>query len=252
MAVCVSDPQPAFEDEVAKRSPKIVVPRLPVPFSRQIQVRVCMAGLLVCGMATASGQELSESSRQGNPGPVLTIRVCDWAGLRAEIFEEFKQHAVRALATAKIESVWIYCRVGERSSMPERCRKPLENAELALWIRQEPPKCTGGTVGFSMIGPDGAGTYAQVYYSTVHRLAKRNGTSTARLLAMAAVHEIGHLLTGPGHHVYGVMRPSWDDSDVQMLAEPSRAILWHPAFKKKLQAGLASRIHRSLALSKRR
>ena len=61
------------------------------------------------------------------------------------------------------------------------------------------------------------GSVADVYYKAFQVFADRNGTGLDGLLGYVIVHEIGHLLLGPGHGPGGIMHSPWKRSEVAAL-----------------------------------
>lgn len=68
----------------------------------------------------------------------------------------------------------------------------------------------GHGLGSSVAGAEG-GVYGLIYYPSIERMAKTIDMPVSIILALATVHEIGHLLLGSqAHWPAGIMRPQWD------------------------------------------
>jgi hypothetical protein len=77
-----------------------------------------------------------------------------------------------------------------------------------------------GAFGFALPSMhDRPGRYAYVYRDRVEQAVRRSGrVSLVTLLAHVIVHEIAHVLLGPGmHYDRGIMQPRWQPSHLREM-----------------------------------
>jgi hypothetical protein len=103
------------------------------------------------------------------------------------------------------------------------CPCPEQPGARTLWLQllpEKPPNTSGDSLGFAVVYPtaDGRRGYAAIFYRQVLDTAASENGDPAVLLGAALVHEIGHLLLGPGHSPRGVMKPRFRRTDLQQAA----------------------------------
>lgn len=76
-------------------------------------------------------------------------------------------------------------------------------------------------LGFAIPCPESkVGCLAYISYSLIEELASNVDVFKSDILGAAMEHEIGHILLGAGHSLRGVMKPHWNERDLQEIA-------WH-------------------------
>lgn len=75
------------------------------------------------------------------------------------------------------------------------------------------------TMGAAWVSPDGEGYLADVYYPQVEALSHRSQANESALLGYTIVHELGHLLLGPGHSPSGLMSAAWGQKETLAISE---------------------------------
>lgn len=179
------------------------------------------------------------------PAATLLVRVYDEVGLGASEFEQFRNVAARLLKTAGIASIWVHCRAADGASNPAGCREFLRGHELVVRLSPRAPRGSSLAMGVSLSTATGTGAYATLYHSSVKGLAEGYRASYIDILALAAVHEIGHLLGGPAHYPWGIMQTNWTDRQVSEFLRGG--MLFSQPHARRLRANLARRSGQILA-----
>jgi hypothetical protein len=86
------------------------------------------------------------------------------------------------------------------------------------------------------------GYIADVYYRAVRVLSDTTQTSMGSLIGYTIAHEIGHLLLGPGHRAYGIMRAKWGQDELRAISQ--RFLGFDKADQIKLREGLRQNLSR--------
>jgi hypothetical protein len=179
------------------------------------------AGLLATPLVCA-GQK-AESA-------VLTVRVYNYAGTEKWILAGAQRQAANILRRAGATTNWIGCAVSATQHGGEPgCAKPLSGPEVVLKLlshtmgRKTNQPAT--TFGFAVpTSPVGLGSVS-IFVQRVEQLALSGpfsvGYDAARALVLGhvIVHEIGHLLLGPGSHSRaGIMSCPWSQAEIRQIA----------------------------------
>jgi len=94
-------------------------------------------------------------------------------------------------------------------------------------------------LGYSVAGPEG-GAYGTIFHPTVVRSAHIAQLPVPKLLALATLHEIGHLLLGSkAHWPRGIMSPFWEQGRIDEMM--TRGPLFNTVQSKLLRARVATR-----------
>lgn len=199
---------------------------------KQVVAVVAWAGFL----ATDTGTAAPERTR-------LIIEIRNVASVPPKTVAGAQRVAGRILRRAGIEARWLECTAG--SDAP--CSLPgVDRAGLALSILPHVPanlpKTTMGVAFTSTATP----VEAYVFYPRVMAVADANRiTSATELLAIAAVHELGHLLLGKGEHsAAGLMKARWSRSELQM------AVVGRLQFSSEQSARMRSEVARRAGTSR--
>lgn len=185
----------------------------------------------------------------------LTIRLYDYTGLSAEETIRASRVTEVALAHAKIQVRWMYCR--GTLALPEPSPCPVELTDGAIVLRLVSPKASAGTssqaeLGHAFVGAHG-GQLASVFVPSARALAAVWGTAFDLVLGYAMAHEAVHCLIGPEHTPAGLMRSRWDDDDAREMAqlrlglsrqEIRRAAARLQALQSRSRIGMVQRVDR--------
>jgi hypothetical protein len=150
----------------------------------------------------------------------ITIHVYDYSALPAHQMIEAKRTATTILSQAGITSHWKDCAVpGIKTAGPSCGSGTYDFTHFVVGILPEPMsvRISSSPLQFGkaiMHRAGGLPTHAYVFADRVMNLSKATSTPTA-FLGVIIAHELGHLLLGAdSHFTAGIMRASWNPSDV--------------------------------------
>jgi hypothetical protein len=199
-------------------------------------------GLVLTGFAAIGilpGHDQTVAATLATREPILYVHLFDEVNLPADARTIFIAEAEGGLRTAGVRSIWLDCPVGPSLDTPGGCVAELTGATVS--IRILPRKMIGRdlALGYSLAGPTG-GTYSAICYPAVERAARIAQMAVPKLLALATLHEIGHLLLGSNAHwPWGIMNPFWEAGRIDEIMK--RGPLFTKAQSKLLRARIASR-----------
>jgi hypothetical protein len=175
--------------------------------------------LLVAGIASAA-----ELTAQEPPRQIVRVRIRDYVGLSRPTLVQAEWTASYVLRQAGVLLEWAECRI-HQSDPPKdpTCELPVTLMDLQLQIiNAAMAKRTGKTgqcLGYAVV----TGSFDSIASVFAHRaleLEKRNFADRAAILGAIMAHEIGHLLLGRSRHSgSGIMRASWGDEDLKLIAK---------------------------------
>src|SRR5262249_6954529 len=150
---------------------------------------------------------------RSTPTVRLTLRVYNYAALDSDTLSRSEKVAAGILEDAGIETAWIDCPLSkeqEESPAYSACRSRMGRTDLVLKILPRRMAAKSRHRAESLgCGEACAETEAacelSVFYSRIDELATK-GYRADRILGYVIVHEMVHLLLGPGHWSDGIMR----------------------------------------------
>lgn len=173
------------------------------------------------------------------PEPALRIRFCDEVGLPETEFSKFRDEVAAALSKANVEANWVYCSVKNPAGNPAGCREALKPEEIVVRLLAKANKDRDQALGVSMAMKNGTGVHSSLHFAQIVSLAERARVEPIRVLALIALHEMGHLLMGPNHYPVGIMQSHWNE---RQLDETLRGDLFFTQPQAaKLQSSLVAR-----------
>jgi hypothetical protein len=183
--------------------------------------------------------------------PRLTVRIYNYAHLDHALLTDAQVVATAIFKGAGVETAWVDCPLSSADfEKHPACRQKIRTTDVVLRVMPASMAAKVPTsddpLGFAQRCPDDErGCVANVFYAKVDELSSWGGTGSARILAHAMAHEIGHLLLGEGaHSPSGLMRGVWSPDDLKFM---SRSYLFFtPRQADQLQASLARRAHLEL------
>jgi hypothetical protein len=148
---------------------------------------------------------------------VITMRVRDTAGVPDDVLTKAQGDVTRIYREAGVETVWLTPDLLAAESNAAR-RAALTVAILSMEQTERIDSATTSyRLGFTARSGAGDGRVAYVMYDRVEMLTGGNGLDSARVLAIAIAHEIGHLLLPFNTHSQtGVMRADWTKADLHL------------------------------------
>jgi len=173
--------------------------------------------------------------------PTIRVLLFDEVNLDAQSREAFRTKAMEILNRAGVASTWLDCPPRTSPETPDRCAEEFNESDFV--IRILPRLMIGNDLALgSSVAGQGGGVYGLIYYPNVERTARLVEVSTPMMLALATVHEIGHLILGSqAHWPAGIMHPRWDQKAVAEMVQMNRF------FNKSQSRQLQQRLLRRLA-----
>jgi hypothetical protein len=190
------------------------------------------AVLLVTGSIATAGSAV--------PGRTVTIGVSNYAKVSSRALAKAKNEARAVLQEAGIETMWVDCPLAGRRVDPGPCEA---STDFFLTILASAmtgfPASERDALGFALPCHGlGAGCMAYVFYARIEALAAYGDATPSVILGYAMAHEIGHLLLGPGHSPFGIMRAEWNRGDLQLASRQQLGFV--PAQAKSLRAAVST------------
>ncbi len=160
--------------------------------------------LLVFGLVTAADADQSHESQP----LTLTILITNDAHLPEWLLMRAERETERIFLKAGINLRWVRHEFGT---------PPLRVAILPRAVIY-PGVVFPETMAFTLRQPPEIGGNAYVFLDRVERRGRLADVSLGLLLGAVIAHEIGHMLI-PGPHAHaGLMRASWNDTDMRLIA----------------------------------
>ena len=169
----------------------------------------------------------------------MNVSVCNLGHLPESFIAQAESEADTAFRGMDVEVVWAKCQDEVATDEVDR------GMRFVIRLRNDRPPKTAGlasldAMGRSYVSAPNAGYLADIYYKAVEELAQRYGIDEDGLFGSVIVHELGHLLLGPGHSPHGIMHAPWNTADA--IAVKQRGL--------KFTASQQTRIHRNLQARK--
>jgi hypothetical protein len=169
--------------------------------------------LMCAGILVAEGLGTVEAS----DGPLIRVRIYDYANVALDTLPEAQRIAARFYAAIGVVVDWA-------PTFRPRARKGSEGEHGRLQdftinilsrdmvARTQWPK---DVIGTAVVAPEGGGRIAYVLYDRLEQAAVSAGWPLKELLAVVIAHELGHLLLPRGIRSDGLMRPTWDVTELR-------------------------------------
>jgi len=146
----------------------------------------------------------------------MNVSVCNMGRIGDSLIAQAETEAANAFRAVGIEVVWAKCgdEVGAQASDSE--------SRFVIRLRSDRPPEAWGPVSLDAMGrayvlAPGEGRIADVFFKAVREYSDQNSVDLRGLLGYVIVHEIGHLLLGPGHSSRGIMHSPWRGPDRMAL-----------------------------------
>ena len=194
----------------------------------RFSVLIILAGLLP--MANARRVKENQS---------VLVSVVDDAGVHDATVLVAEKMASQIYEHAGLLVVWKNC-ASEPGPRRQGCIETVDSGHLVLHIVHNTQTLGADVYGVAFLGEDGSGSYCDVFYDRIAALYHRGRTNEAKILAVVAAHELGHLLLGShAHSQIGIMRPQLQAKDF-WTPEP-----WGTAFTRLQAQKISDRLMRT-------
>lgn len=163
-----------------------------------------LSAMLISALATAGAQQPQ----------IITIRLFNRSKIASAVVLTGEKKSEDLLRRAGIRVLWLNC------PGTEKCSDPPNQRSLIVTILKEGSAIRGGDVlGLALEDASGSGTYCYIFEDRLNAVAGQTHLPTARLLAYAMAHELGHLLKGGHSHSHaGIMSAVWLTPQLQDIA----------------------------------
>jgi hypothetical protein len=190
----------------------------------RVRSAVCVArfaaisvGFLVCTFG------LPAPGESADPSSMITLRVANYARVPDGVLAAAERKAGGVLHEAGIDAKWLECPLAGAQVDPEPHPGPadffLTVIRKVMRERRSEQEALGFALGFALPCSQGkTGCMAYIFYWRIETLAANGDAGLSDILGHAMVHEIGHLLLGPGHSRVGIMRAEWTREDLASAA----------------------------------
>jgi hypothetical protein len=160
----------------------------------------------------------------------INVSICNLGALKESVVRQAKAETQAVFQSSQIRVEW------------SDCGQVTGSHSFIVRLRADKPSQTAGpssldAMGRAFLGEDGSGYLADAYFQSVRELSNLHGANAAVFLGVVIAHELGHLLLGPGHTPYGVMRSSWGSRELTALMQ--RYLTFNRDQRAKMQRRLA-------------
>ena len=185
--------------------------------SRRFEICAALTFLTIASLGLGQTSPTASPSR-----PQLTISVYDYARVPTELLAAAEGDARRIFRQVGIETVWVNCLPKPEEVDLKSCSL-VDATHLTMKIlpRAIIAQVRGRSevLGDALVGENGVGFFAYVFYESVQGIAERYRLGHA-LLGDVIAHEIGHLLLGSkSHAVSGIMSAHWRGDELRRISE---------------------------------
>jgi hypothetical protein len=150
-------------------------------------------------------------------GERMDVTVCNVDHIPDTAIEHAENQAVYVFRAADVEIHWMSCGV-ELPTPDARMRPGFIVRVLAGGPFAKADPVSLDPIGRAFMNASGFGFLADAYYGAIRDVKSLYpGVASDQLLGYTIVHELGHLLIGPGHRPNGIMRAAWSREEFEKL-----------------------------------
>ena len=180
--------------------------------SRFPKTLVLIAACFLVHANNIHGQSAGAPSFLAAKKASMTVRVHNHAGLSRKDLNFAEAVATRVFRERGVQMPWYDCGPSIHADNDPGCRESLNSNTFDLRIcRNCPPSLMA--LGRE-VGGYANGQMATVCSRWTEELEQTRYVSSTEVLGRVIVHELGHLVLGPGHSPVGVMKADWTAGDV--------------------------------------
>jgi len=151
-------------------------------------------------------------------GERMDVTVCNVGHIPDTAIEYAENQAAYVFRAADVEIHWMSCGV-ELPTPDARIRPGFIVRVLAGGPFAKADPVSLDPIGRAFMNAGGFGFQADAYYGAIRDVKSLYpGVGSDQLLGYTIVHELGHLLIGPGHRPNGIMRAAWSRKEVVALS----------------------------------
>jgi hypothetical protein len=154
----------------------------------------------------------------------VRVRLYDYAHVSRATLARAKANAADILQRAGVRVEWAECRLrADESAKDAACGLPVTASDLQMRILDSEMakrvRTSRHDLGYALLADD-LDTIAAVFFHRAVDLERGNLATRSAILGAMMAHEIGHLLLGVNHHSdTGVLRASWGDRELKVIAQ---------------------------------
>jgi len=140
----------------------------------------------------------------------LEVVICNTDHVPESVLASAELNAGEIFRDIGVDVLWSSCTRWNASPSAERL--------FILRIRSHTkPASRSGVLGMTYFSSGAPPVYADVYFDNVENLVSAYDVGPAQVAGYAIAHELGHLLLGPTHTGYGVMKAVWSGRDLRIM-----------------------------------
>jgi hypothetical protein len=158
-----------------------------------------------------------------DPQVIVRVRLYDYAHVSRPTLANAKANASDILHRAGVQIDWAECRLrADEASRDAACGLPVTASDLQMRILDagmaKRVRASRHDLGYALLADD-FDSIAAVFFHRAVDLERGNLVTRSAILGAMMAHEIGHLRLGENHHSdVGVLRASWGDQDLKIIA----------------------------------
>jgi hypothetical protein len=171
-----------------------------------------------CGLLMMVGAGIA-----ADPQASVRVRLYDYAGVSMPTLASAKANAADILHRAGVRVEWAECRLrADEASKDAACDVPVSALDLQMRILDRDmaklARTSRHALGYAQLA-DAFDSIAAVFFDRAVDMERGNLATRSAILGAMMAHEIGHLLLGENRHSdIGVLRPSWGNQDLKVIA----------------------------------
>jgi hypothetical protein len=175
--------------------------------------------------------------RADTANPQIMILVFDKDRRAQPVLVEAERQATLIFRRAGINVDWRSCT--QASEKSERaCQEIPTPTQFVMTIMGQNKLSTNDIFGVAFLGESGTGKYVDVFFDSISKLHREEGSNEASLLGAVIAHEIGHLLLGShSHSPWGIMSPHWEAGHLRQVGMGT--LLFSPEQAFRMRARIA-------------
>jgi len=150
-------------------------------------------------------------------GQSMTVAVCDVGQVPGAVIAHAEYEAAYVFQTMDVKIHWMDC--GADIGAADSRRRPdfIVRVQMGGHVTKAGPVSLEA-MGRAFMDRTGYGFMVDTYYGEIRHLTLLFPLANSdQLLGYVMVHELGHLLIGPGHRARGIMRAAWGKVELEAL-----------------------------------
>jgi hypothetical protein len=158
------------------------------------------------------GESLRSDRVAAPAAPSMTVRVYNYAGVSQRELSLVESMATELFRESGVQIVWYDCGGSSLADDDPGCGK---RASLVAFDLRVCRTCTSQAASEYGVRGFAVGSMATVSTAWCEEISRSLYVPSEEILGRVIVHELGHLLLGPGHSPVGIMKAHWTREDLR-------------------------------------